>query len=72
VRAWTATQVVEQSFKDLNKGRLISVKGWNYKLLVFLVRHLPMSVVVCCAWAIEIGAVYQVTEMGGGLNIWQG
>ena len=43
VRAWTADQVVEQSFKDLSKGRLISVKGWNYKLLVFLVRHLPMS-----------------------------
>ncbi|MDP2284741.1 MAG: SDR family NAD(P)-dependent oxidoreductase [Pseudohongiella sp.] len=43
VRAWTAGQVVEQSFKDLNKGRLISVMGWNYKILVFLVRHLPMS-----------------------------
>jgi hypothetical protein len=43
VRAWTADQVVEQSFKDISKGRLISVKGWNYKLLVFLVRHLPMS-----------------------------
>lgn len=41
-RAWTAEQVVAQSFKDLDKGRLISVQGWNYKLLVALVRHLPM------------------------------
>lgn len=42
-RAWTAEQVVSQSFKDLEKGRLISVQGWNYKLLVFFMRHLPMS-----------------------------
>lgn len=41
-RAWTAEQVVAQSFKDIEKGRLISVQGWNYRLLVFLVRHLPM------------------------------
>jgi len=41
-RSWTARQVVAQSFKDLEKGRLISVQGWNYKLIVFLVRHLPM------------------------------
>lgn len=41
-RAWTAEQVVAQSFNDLDKGRLISVQGWNYKLLVALVRHLPM------------------------------
>ncbi|OFE12774.1 hypothetical protein PHACT_06170 [Pseudohongiella acticola] len=42
-RAWTAQQVVSQSFKDLEKGRLVSVQGWNYKLLVFLMRHLPTS-----------------------------
>tara|TARA_R110002072_G_scaffold301164_3_gene480262 strand:+ start:47149 stop:47934 length:786 start_codon:yes stop_codon:yes gene_type:complete len=41
-RAWTAGQVVSQSFRDLDRGRLISVQGWNYKLLVFFVRHLPM------------------------------
>lgn len=41
-KAWTAEQVVAQSFKDLEKGRLISVQGWNYKLMVALVRHLPM------------------------------
>ncbi len=40
-RAWTAEQVVSQSFRDLDKGRLVSVQGWNYKLLVFLIRHLP-------------------------------
>ncbi len=43
VRAWTAEQVVAQSFKDLDKGRLISVQGWNYKLLVFVLRHLPSA-----------------------------
>ncbi|WP_372825898.1 SDR family NAD(P)-dependent oxidoreductase [Polaromonas sp.] len=42
-RAWTAAQVVAQSFKDLENGRLISVQGWNYKLMVFFVRHLPLS-----------------------------
>lgn len=42
-RAWSAEQVVAQSFKDIDRGRLISVQGWNYKLLVFLVRHLPMN-----------------------------
>ncbi|MEX0740786.1 MAG: SDR family NAD(P)-dependent oxidoreductase [Pseudohongiella sp.] len=42
-RAWTAEQVVAQSFKDIDKGRLNSVQGWNYKLLVFLVRHLPVT-----------------------------
>lgn len=41
-KAWTAEQVVAQSFRDLDKGRLISVQGWNYKLMVALVRHLPM------------------------------
>lgn len=43
VKAWTAEQVVEQSFKDINKGRLVSVKGWNYKLMSFIVRHMPLS-----------------------------
>lgn len=42
-RAWTAEQVVDQSFKDLDKGRLVSIQGWNYKLLVFFMRHLPMT-----------------------------
>lgn len=41
-RAWTAQQVVAQSFADIQKGRLISVQGWNYKVMVFLVRHLPV------------------------------
>jgi len=43
VKAWTAEQVVTQSFRDLDKGRLISVQGWNYKLMVFVLRHLPMT-----------------------------
>lgn len=42
VKAWTAEQVVEQSFKDISKGRLVSVKGWNYKLMSFVVRHMPL------------------------------
>ncbi|MDH7942563.1 SDR family NAD(P)-dependent oxidoreductase [Pseudohongiella sp. SYSU M77423] len=42
-RAWTADQVVARSFQDIEKGKLISIQGWNYRLLVFLMRHLPMS-----------------------------
>ncbi|ALO45300.1 SDR family NAD(P)-dependent oxidoreductase [Pseudohongiella spirulinae] len=42
LRAWTAEQVVARSFRDIEKGRLISVQGWNYRLMVFMVRHLPM------------------------------
>jgi uncharacterized protein len=41
-RAWTAEQVVTQSFRDIEKGRLISIQGWNYRLMVFFIRHLPM------------------------------
>jgi len=41
-RAWTAEQVVVQSFRDIEKGRLISIQGWNYRLMVFFIRHLPM------------------------------
>ncbi len=42
-KAWTAEQVVSRSFRDIEKGRLISVQGWNYRLMVVLLRHLPMS-----------------------------
>lgn len=43
-RSWTAEQVVSQSFRDLDKGRLVSVQGWNYKLIVAVLRQLPMRV----------------------------
>lgn len=43
-RSWTAEQVVSHSFRDLDKGRLVSVQGWNYKLIVFALRRLPMRV----------------------------
>ncbi|MHA7880612.1 MAG: SDR family NAD(P)-dependent oxidoreductase [Saccharospirillum sp.] len=42
IRAWSADSVVEQAFRDLAKGRAISVKGWNYRLIVSLLRFLPM------------------------------
>lgn len=43
MRAWTANQVVERSMKDLARGRIVCVPGWNYRLIVAALRHLPMS-----------------------------
>lgn len=44
MRAWTADQVAQRSLKDLERGRVVSIPGWNYKLIVWLLRHLPMRV----------------------------
>ena len=39
-------RLVEQSWKDALKGRAVSVPGWQYKLLVFVVQTLvPRSIV---------------------------
>jgi len=43
MRAWTADQVVARSLSDLARGRIVCVPGWNYRLIVTAVRHLPMS-----------------------------
>jgi len=41
-RAWSAGEVVNQSFKDLARGRLVSIQGWNYRVIVAVLRHIPM------------------------------
>ena len=38
-------RLVEQSWKDALKGEAVSVPGWQYKLLVFVVQTLPRSIV---------------------------
>lgn len=43
---WLSTrQVVEKSWRDLNSGKAISVAGWQYKLLSFIARYAPRSIV---------------------------
>jgi hypothetical protein len=38
--------LVEQSWRDALKGKAVSVPGWQYKLLVFVVQTLvPRSIV---------------------------
>jgi short-subunit dehydrogenase len=37
--------LVEQSWKDAMKGEAVSVPGWQYKLLVFIVNAIPRSIV---------------------------
>jgi len=42
MRAWSAQSVVHKSWRDVQRGRIISIPGWNYRLIVVLLRHLPM------------------------------
>lgn len=42
MKAWSADDVVDRAFKDMAKGRVVSVKGWNYRLIVNVLRLLPM------------------------------
>lgn len=42
MRSWSAHRVVRQSWRDLQRGRIVSIYGWNYRLIVILLRHLPM------------------------------
>jgi len=42
MRSWSADYVVESSLKDLATGAAVCVPGWNYKLIVFALRHLPI------------------------------
>mgnify|MGYP000203066393 FL=1 len=37
--------LVEQSWKDAMKGEAVSVPGWQYKLLLFIVNVIPRSIV---------------------------
>lgn len=41
-RAWSADTVVDRSFKDLTRGRVLSIQGWNYRLIAAVLRHLPV------------------------------
>ena len=38
-------RLVEQSWRDALKGKAVSVPGWQYKLLVFIVATMPRSIV---------------------------
>jgi short-subunit dehydrogenase len=40
-RALTPAAVVDQAFRDLKRGKVTSVAGWNYKLLSVFVRYCP-------------------------------
>lgn len=42
MRSWTSSFVVNCSLEDLDRGRAVSVPGWNYKLAVAVLRHLPL------------------------------
>jgi uncharacterized protein len=41
----TSDYLVEQAWKDALKGEAVSVPGWQYKLLVFIVHAVPRSIV---------------------------
>ncbi len=43
MRAWTSEYTVRQSLIDLRRGKIVSVPGWNYRLLVMLLRRLPLG-----------------------------
>ena len=38
-------RLVEQSWRDALKGKAVSVPGWQYKLLLFIVETVPRSIV---------------------------
>lgn len=40
-----ADRLVEQSWSDALKGKAVSVPGWQYKLLIFIVQTVPRSIV---------------------------
>jgi short-subunit dehydrogenase len=40
-----ADRLVEQSWSDALKGRAVSVPGWQYKLLIFIVQTVPRSII---------------------------
>ena len=40
-----ADRLVEQSWKDALKGEAVSVPGWQYRVLVFVIQAVPRSLV---------------------------
>ena len=43
VRAWSSEYVVRKSLNDLQRGKTVSVPGWNYQVMVMLLRRLPLG-----------------------------
>ena len=43
VRAWTSEFVVRKSLHDLRRGKIVSVPGWNYQIMVMILRRLPLG-----------------------------
>lgn len=43
MRSWSSEYVVRKSLHDLQRGKVVSVPGWNYQLIVMLLRRLPIS-----------------------------
>ena len=41
----TAEEVVAESLRGLDGGRMFVIPGWRYRLLVFFMRHLPQAVI---------------------------
>ena len=42
-RSYGSKEVVEQSLRDLDRGRVVSIYGFNYRFLVGLMRRLPFT-----------------------------
>ena len=45
-RYYTAKQVIDRALKDMKKGRIASVLGFPERVQVFLVKHLPVKMVM--------------------------
>ena len=43
MRALTPEYTVKQSLLDLQRGKIVSVPGWNYRLIIMLLRRLPLN-----------------------------
>ncbi len=43
MRALTSEYTVRQSLIDLRRGKIVSIPGWNYRLIVMLLRRLPLG-----------------------------
>ena len=43
MRALTSEYTVKQSLMDLQQGKIVSVPGWNYRLILMLLRRLPLT-----------------------------
>ena len=43
MRALTSEYTVKQSLIDLQQGKIVSVPGWNYRLILMLLRRLPLT-----------------------------